>query len=744
VATGLALTCALLLAGCSGGPASDARAAEVRSAGSAAREANPAVPGLEPDPLLVARLAVAVQEKGRDYRPRTRHLRPDGTPMYTNRLILEASPYLLQHAHNPVSWYPWGDEAFERARRENKPVFLSIGYSTCHWCHVMERESFEDEEVARAINQGFVAIKVDREERPAVDTLYMTAVQLMNGSGGWPMTLVLDPERRPFFSATYIPARDGDRGGGMGLLTLLRRLQDVWLSDPARVRDAAVKIVGRMKEASRPGAPGALPGPAAIRDAVAALARSYDAKEGGFGKAPKFPRPASLELLARYHRRTGDPRALRMLERTLEAMAAGGLQDQVGGGFHRYSTDARWRVPHFEKMLYDNAELATIYLAAFQITGRPDFAEVAGRTLDYLDREMSDPSGGFRSATDADSPAPGAREEEGRYFTWTPAELREALGVERGRVAAACLGVTEKGDIDGRSIPHLPSPHDRSAAGPGRKPAPAREACEVARRELYAVRARRPPPSRDDKVVAAWNGLAVSAFARGARVLGEPRYASRAARAADFVLGTMSPGGRLLRSWKDGRPGKAGTLDDYAFVARGAIDLFETTHDARWLSSALTLHQVLEDHFRDPAGGYFLTADDDEALLARAKPGYDGAEPAGNSVAVLNLLRLAELTSSSARRATAEAALKAFASQLEGQAMPAMLSALDFALDRPLEIVLVAPPGGDAHALLDAGRMAYLPNAVLVVATEGEDLAAQRRVVPLLEGKRAMRGMPTA
>jgi uncharacterized protein YyaL (SSP411 family) len=707
-------------------------------------DANPAVPGLSPDSALVARLSAAVEAKGDGYRPRTRHLGPDGKPRHTNRLILEASPYLLQHAHNPVSWYPWGDEAFERARRENKPVFLSIGYSTCHWCHVMERESFEDEEIARALNQGFVAVKVDREERPAVDALYMTAVQLMNGSGGWPMTLVLNLERQPFFSATYIPARDGDRGASMGLLTLLGRIHDVWAADPTRVRAAGEAIAARVKEASRPGAPGALPRPSAIRDAVAALARSYDPKEGGFGGAPKFPRPASLDLLARYHRRTRDPQALVMLEHTLEAMAAGGIHDQVGGGFHRYSTDPRWRVPHFEKMLYDNAQLATIYLAAFQITGRADFADVARRTLDYLDREMSDPAGGFRSATDADSPGPGGHEEEGRFFTWTPAELREVLGAERARIAAACLGVTEKGDLDGRSVLHLPSPQDRIAAALGMKSAAARQACDAARRDLYAARARRPPPSRDDKVIAAWNGLAISAFARGAQVLGEPRHASRAVRAAEHVLGAMNPGGRLLRTWKDGSPGKAGTLDDYAFVAQGAIDLFEATHDARWLSSAIALHQVLERQFRDPGGGYFLTADDDEPLLARAKPGYDGAEPAGNSIAALNLLRLGELTSDGGRRTAAEAVLKAFAGQLEGNSMPAMLSALDFALDRPLEVVLVAPPGGDARSLLDASRKVYFPNAVLIVATEGEDLAAQRRVVPLLEGKRAMRGRPTA
>jgi uncharacterized protein YyaL (SSP411 family) len=708
------------------------------------RESNPAVPGIEPEPALVAKLSSALAAKGARYHPRTRHLLSDGKPRYINRLILESSPYLLQHAHNPVSWYPWGDEAFERARRENKPIFLSVGYSTCHWCHVMERESFEDEEIARYLNENFVAIKVDREERPAVDALYMTALQLMNGSGGWPMTLVLDLDREPFFSATYVPARDADRGASTGLLTLLHRLHDVWVSEPTRVRDAAAEIVARVREVSKPNAPGPMPGPAAIRSGVQALAHTFDGKQGGFGPPPKFPSPVSLDLLERFYRRTRDPRALEMLERTLEAMAAGGINDQVGGGFHRYSTDARWRVPHFEKMLYDNAQLVATYLAAYLITGRQDFADVARRTLDYLDREMSDPAGGFHSATDADSPGPNGHDEEGRFFTWTPGELREVLGAQRARIAASCLGVTENGDLDGRSVLHVPGPPEKIAASLHLKPTALRDACGAVRRDLYSARAERSPPQCDDKVVAAWNGLAISAFARGAQVLGDERYAGRAVRAAEHVLGAMSPNGRLVRSWKDGRPGKAGTLDDYAFVAQGAIDLFEATHDPRWLSSAIALHRTLERHFRDPNGGYLLTADDDEALLTREKPGYDGAEPAGNSVAALNLLRLAELTGEDSMRKAGEATIRAFASQLDGRVLPAMLAALDFATDRPLEVVVVAPPGGDAAPMIDAARRIYVPNRVLVVATEGPDLVAQERLVPLIEGKRAMGGKPTA
>jgi len=708
------------------------------------RESNPRVPGLEPDGDLAAQLSAALAAKGPGYAPRTHHLLPDAAPRYTNRLILESSPYLLQHAHNPVSWYPWGDEAFERARRENKPVFLSVGYSTCHWCHVMERESFEDEEIARYLNEHFVAIKVDREERPAVDALYMTAVQLMNDGGGWPMTLSLDLERRPFFSATYVPARDGDRGTATGLLTVLRRLHDAWVTEPARVHDAAAAISARVKEVSRPGAPGALPAPAAIRAGVKALADGYDEKQGGFGPAPKFPSPVSIDLLERYYRRTREPQVLVMIAQTLEAMAAGGIHDQLGGGFHRYSTDARWRVPHFEKMLYDNAQLAATYLSAYQLTGRQGFADVARRTLDYLDREMSDPAGGFQSATDADSPGPEGHDEEGRFFTWTPGELREVLGARRARIAAACLGVTEKGDLDGRSVLHVPASPERIAGSLRMKLAAFRDACDAARHDLYVARAKRPPPLRDDKVVAAWNGLAISAFARGAQVLGEERYAGRAARAAGHVLGAMSRDGRLVRSWRGGRQGTAGTLDDYAFVAQGALDVFEATHDPRWLSSAIALHRTLELHFQDPNGGYFLSADDDEALLTREKPGYDGAEPSGNSIAALNLLRLAELTGADPWRKAAEATIKAFAGRITGDALPAMLSALDFATDRPLEVVVVAPQRGDAALLIAAARRVYVPNRVLAVATEGPDLAAQQRLVPLLEEKRAMGGKATA
>ena len=644
-----------------------------------------------------------------------------------------------------MSWYAGGDAPFERARREGKPVFLSIGYSTCHWCHVMEVESFEDEEIARYLNEHYVAIKVDREERPGIDALYMKAVLVMTGQAGWPATLFLTPSREPFFAGTYFPARDGDRKGATGLLTALRALHEIYTQRKERVAEATGDVVKRLRALAKGAEGGALPGPEAIVQAASRLAARFDTVNGGFESAPKFPRPTALSLLARYQRRARDARAAGMVERTLAAMAAGGIHDHVGGGFHRYSTDERWLVPHFEKMLYDNAQLAVAYLEGFQLTGREDFARVARETLGYLEREMSDPAGGFYSATDADSPGPGGKEEEGRFFTWTPGEMREALGSDAARAAIAWFGVTKKGQLGGRSVLH--DPQDPGAVARSlHMPLPElRSRIEAARASLYRARARRPPPARDDKIVAAWNGLAVSAFARASEVLAEPRFATRAVRAAEFLVGRMRIGGRLLRSWRDGVPGKPGTLDDHAFVAQGLLDLFEATHDPRWLAEAASLQRVLDEHFAHTGGGYFLTADDDEALLARERPSYDGAEPSGNSVAAMNLLRLAEFRSDESARRLAEKVLGAFAPQLRsGDSMPAMLSALDYALDHPLEVVVVAPAAGAAAALEEAQRRVFVPNRIWVLATEGEDLAAQARLVPLLEGKRALGGKATA
>jgi len=721
--------------------------ASCQRGGAAPQGTEPALPGITaPDAALVARLAEALKARGAGYVPRTRHLLSGGAPKYTNRLVLESSPYLQQHAHNPVNWFPWGDEAFDRALREGKPVFLSIGYSTCHWCHVMEEESFEDVEIATLLNERFVAVKVDREERPDVDSIYMGVLLQLSGRGGWPMTLLLTPRREPFFAASYLPARDGDRGARTGLLTLLREVDEHWRKNPAPAAAAAAEIAARLRESVARPPSGPVPGPEAIRHGVARLAEAYDRVNGGFGLGPKFPTPPTLALLARYHRRTGDVHARKMLVHTLDRMAAGGIHDQIGGGFHRYSVDDRWLVPHFEKMLYDNALLVLAYLDGHQLDGRAGFDRVARRALDYLAREMSDPRGGFFSATDADSPVPGTRRrEEGFYFTWTPREARAVLG-KSASLAITHLGVTAKGDLDGRSVLRVAVPVATLARRTGRPAAKVAAALDLAKEKLRAAREKRPPPLRDEKVLAAWNGLAISAFARASLVLGAPAYAERAARAADFVLAEMRPGGDLRRVWKDGMASQAGLLDDHAFLAQGLLDLHEATQDPRWLQAAIDLQGALEVRFWDEsAGGFFQTPHEHEELLAREKPVRDGAEPSGNAIAILNLLRLEELTTLSRYGAMASRALGAFASELgRGAGAEMLLAALDFHLDSPLEIVVVSPPGGGGAELEAVLRRAYLPNRILVKAREGPELSERARLIPLLTGKTALRGATTA
>ncbi len=707
------------------------------------REITNPLPGAPPfDARLVAALAAA-QHAGEP--PHTRHLRPDGAPLYTNRLALESSPYLRQHAHNPVDWYPWGDEAFEAAKRLERPVLLSVGYSTCHWCHVMEEESFEDEEIARYLNENYVAIKVDREERPDVDSLYMTAVQAMGSGGGWPMTVWLTPERQPFYGGSYFPPHDGERGVRTGFLTLLKTLKDAFDRQPSRVADAAADVAERVRRSVGPGGPSGLPTAAVLHAAAREAAAHFDAANGGADRVPKFPSGLPLRFLLRYHRRTGDAQALRMATLTLEKMAAGGMHDQVGGGFHRYATDARWLVPHFEKMLYDNALLALAYLDAYQTTGREEFAGIVRDILAYVARDMTAPEGGFYAATDADSPNADGRAEEGWFFTWTPAEIEAAVGADRAALAIAYYGVTPAGNFHGRSILPNPKPLSDVARQLGLPPAEAERALDEARRLLLAARSRRPPPPRDEKILAGWNGLMISAYARAGLTLGDEEYTARAARAAEFLLAHRDREGRLPRAVKDGRAGPPGYLEDYAFLGAGLLDLYEATGASRWLEAAIALDGVLGARFEDrEAGGFFRTAEDGEALLAREKPSSDGAEPSGNSVAIMNLLRLSELTGDERYRQRAERALAAFGDVL-GRAptgLSEMLLALDFALDTPKEIVIVTAGGrAAAEPLLRAVRGTFVPNRVLVVPSDTERVA---HLVPLVEGKVAQGGRPTA
>src|SRR5262245_6917836 len=686
-------------------------------------------------PELRAQLGKALASRGAGYRPRTRHLRPDGSPRWTNRLILESSPYLLQHAHNPVDWYPWGDEAFTRATSEGKPVLLSIGYSTCHWCHVMEEESFEDDEVAEYLNRNYVAIKVDREVRPDLDDVYMTAVQMLTGSGGWPMTVWLTPGRQPFAGATYFPRAQ--------FLTTLRELRGAFDAQPLRVAAQAAGLTAEIQRLSNAPPGGGIPDAGALRAAYEAFAASFDPANGGFGSRPKFPTPADLDFLLRYHRRTGQPHALEMVTLTLEKMAAGGIHDQIGGGFHRYATDAAWQVPHFEKMLYDNAQLATVYLAAWQVNRRDDFAAVTRDVLDYVAREMTAPEGGFYSATDADSEG-----EEGKFFVWTPADVRAVLDAEHARAVSSYYGITDTGNFHGKSIPHLAGPLAEIAAGLGMEPARFEVLVDESRASLYAARARRVPPHTDRKVLAGWNGLMISAFARAGGALAEPRYVERARAAATFVVEPMRPGGRLARSWADGAAHEDAFLDDHAFVIAGLLDLYEATFDLRWLREAIALEDVLERDFWDPeGGGFFQTRAGRDVTLARQKPDDDGALPSGNAVAALNLLRLAEFTSEERYRERADGVLRALASRIERgpAASPALLAALEFRLDRAKEIVIVRPasPAGE-ETLLATVRRAYVPNRMLTVATEGQELARQRDLIPVAAEKAAIRGVATA
>ena len=659
---------------------------------------------------------------------------------HTNRLIDETSPYLLQHAHNPVDWRPWGDEAFAEARRLGRPVFLSIGYSTCHWCHVMEEESFEDEEIAAFMNAHYVSIKVDREERPDVDAVYMSAVQALTGSGGWPMSVWLTPEREPFFGGTYFPPRDGARGARHGFLTVLREVKDAYAADRERVTRATAALVGavraNMEAKAAPAA--ARPEAALIGDTVTVFKRLFDDRDGGLRRAPKFPSNVPIRLLLRHHARAGDQVALLMAALTLEKMAGGGMYDQLAGGFHRYSTDARWLVPHFEKMLYDNALLAVAYAEAYQVTGRADFGRIARETLDYLLREMTAPEGGFYSATDADSAGPDGKSEEGLFFVWSEAEIRALLGpgADTDRFIAY-YGVTPDGNFEGANILHVERPDEAIHA-----------ALAPQRAALYAARARRSPPFRDEKILAAWNGLALSGFAVAGRVFAEPRYIDAAARAATFVLGRMRPDGRLARSHKDGRNGVAGFLDDYAFVCAGLIDLFEATSDRRWLEHALALADETERLFADPAGGWFMAAADHERLIAREKPAYDGAEPSGTSVALLNALRLATFTSDDRWRAIADRAFAALAPAMTENplALTEALLALDWAAGEPREIAIVWPRDAGADAarpLLDVVRRTFVPSHALVAASEA-DAAAFAPLVPFAADKTALDGRATA
>ena len=679
--------------------------------------------------------------------------------MHTNRLAREKSPYLLQHAHNPVDWFPWGEEAFAKAAAENKPIFLSIGYSTCHWCHVMERESFETESVADVLNRSFVSIKVDREERPDVDSVYMAFVQGTTGGGGWPMSVFLTPDRKPFFGGTYFPP--DSQYGRPGFRALLDHIANTWIKDRDRIVASSESILDQLRRHAEVQAADEPLDPAALDQVFLAFRRMFDPRLGGFGGAPKFPRPVVHNFLLRYYRLTGKTEALDMVLLTLREMAKGGMHDQIGGGFHRYSVDDRWFVSHFEKMLYDQAQLAISYLEAYQITGDEALAAVARDVFEYVLRDMTGPGGGFYSADDADSAIDSAHPEEkgeGAFYIWSYAELSSEI--ERPALDWFCYayGVVEDGNVV--EDPHgefanknilfvCHSPED-TAERFGVALSRVKEALAVARVRLLEARSCRIRPHLDDKILTAWNGLMISAVAKGAQVLDEPLYRDAALKAAQFVLKHLyrPDSGTLLRRFRDGEGAIDGFLDDYAFFTQALLDVYETVFDPYYLDVAAQLAHTMIERFEDPdAGGFFSTAAGDASLVLRMKDDYDGAEPSGNSVAADALLRLSRLTDRQEFGRPAERALLAFGSRIAsaGTGIPQMLCALLRAI-HPAQQVVIAGPREDpgTAALLRVARRRFLPESGVMLVDGDEARRELARFSPALGAMGPVNGRPAA
>jgi uncharacterized protein len=663
--------------------------------------------------------------------------------MYKNQLQYEKSPYLLQHANNPVDWYPWCDEAFEKAKLEDKPVFLSIGYSTCHWCHVMAHESFEDEETAALMNKAFVNIKVDREERPDIDAIYMRVSHLMTKGGGWPLTILMTADKEPFFSATYIPKET--KYGMPGMLELIPRIQSIWQTNRAGIIFEASKITELLQ---RPAAGKTKDiGEDIMQKASNSFIKIFDGTNGGFGHAPKFPSPHNFYFLLRYWKRTGDAQALHMVEHTLRNMRRGGIYDQIGFGLHRYSTDEKWTVPHFEKMLYDQALMALAYTELFQATGKKEYGNTAREIFTYVLRDMTDSSGGFFCAEDADSDG-----NEGKFYLWTTGEIRSALLPDESDLFLSLYSHSEDRALPGMRevpvdcfIPHLQVVTD----GDDKDIRPdIQTRIERIRKKLFAVRRERVRPHKDDKILTDWNGLMIAALARAAQVFNEQTYAEAACKATAFILQNLqAEDGRLLHRYRDGTASIAGTLDDYAFIIWGLLELYDTLFDASYLSKALELNSCLFDHFRDRSGGFFLTADDAETLLIRPKELYDSAIPSGNSVMILNLLRLAGITADQSMKEKAAEAIKAFST--EAEAAPAaftfFLTGLDFAIGPVSEVVITGDPDkADTRALLLALRKVFIPNKIVILRQDNKSLQNIDATAPYVQSYQSVNGKATA
>ena len=657
---------------------------------------------------------------------------------HTNRLIHETSPYLLQHAHNPVDWHPWGPEALEKARSEDKPILLSIGYSACHWCHVMERESFENEAIARLMNENFINIKVDREERPDLDTIYMNAVQMMTGHGGWPMTVFLTPKQIPFYGGTYFPPED--RHGMPGFPRLLNAIAEAYRTRSDEIAENAKAVLGELNRVNALGSQQDELSIEILERAANHLMRSFDPQYGGFGSKPKFPPSMTLTFLLRQYRRTGDTAMLAAVELTLDRMARGGIYDQLGGGFHRYSVDERWLVPHFEKMLYDNALISRLYLDTYLVTGNELYSRVATETLDYVRREMTDPSGGFYSSQDADSEG-----EEGKFFVWTPAEVEALLGPENASLFCRYFDVSSSGNFEGQSILHIDS--DLTAIARLLKVEPEQLAgvIERGRRVLFEAREHRIKPGRDEKVLTAWNGLMLRSFAEATRVLKRDDYREVAIKNAEFLLAHMHRDGRLLRTHRAGESKLNAYLEDYAYLADGLLSLYEATFDVRWFVEARNLVEtMIEQFWDDEGGGFYFTGRDHEELISRTKDVYDNATPSGNSVAVSVLLRLVLFTEEQRYRQLAERTLRLLLGvvQRAPSAFGHLLCAFDLALASPFEIAIIGAAGEPATAaLVDIVFTRYLPNRIVASASASDDTA---RNIRLLEGRAEVEGKPTA
>jgi len=672
--------------------------------------------------------------------------------MQSNRLINEKSPYLLQHAHNPVNWYPWGPEAFEKAKKEGKAIFLSIGYSTCHWCHVMAHESFENQAIADLLNRYFISIKVDREERPDIDQIYMAATQAMTGSGGWPMSLFLFPDGKPFFAGTYFPPKA--KYGRPGFTEIIEAIQKAWQTDRSSLQKSAEAITSHLQKMT-PSSAKELD-PAWLKKGFDMVAGTYDQPHAGFGRSNKFPRPVLFDFLLRYYKRSGDRRSLKMVEETLRSMAHGGIYDHLGGGFHRYSVDRLWRVPHFEKMLYDQAQLITAYLQLYQITGDSEFATIARETINYVLRDMLDKDGGFYSAEDADSDNPyrPGEKSEGAFYLWTQSEIETLLGTKRAKIFNFFYGIEKNGNTlkdpgdefgnsnvlyDAQSITKVATQFSMSVLD-------VEKIVSESKRILFEKRSERSRPHLDDKIITGWNGLMISALAKGGLVLDHPEYLAAANRAADFLMDNLLVDGKLKRRFRQGDVRFSATLEDYAFLIQGLLNLYEADHNQKRLQQAMELTEQQMQLFSDERGGFFDAIHSDD-LPARMKESYDGAVPAGNSVAALNLIRLGRLTGKDEYLQQSRVTIQSFGWMLEKNpsAMVLMLSALDFHLDKPRQIIVSGNKDeADTREMLKIINTKYLPNTIVLLADGKENQSFLTTFHPIIKSLERLDNKATA